>query len=286
LGVGTHDFFQQFRTGPPFLRRPVRPAYQLHLLLTMQPLLRCPDTVPERRHWLAFQVHPLTDVGQMPGHGQHAHGQGRQRATLVLRTSPAMLRRYRRHGQWDEIRAITERTSQVLEEFRDSFEVVTAMVGGPQPVVGDLGFFKRRLGLEANLWLRQSGWSLETEPDAEKDNRGVQARFDVVFLAARELVRNITAHTGGAGPKVVRMRLMLEDDQLMLVVQDSGRGFPQLVLEEFGASLDPYGENAQRHGLATIRILAVGLKGSLTLCNRSQGGAEVRLCVPGALMPT
>jgi signal transduction histidine kinase len=94
-----------------------------------------------------------------------------------------------------------------------------------------------------------------------------QQRF-IVFQCARELLLNVIKHSG---TKMAQVRLWREAEEILLEVNDQGRGFdPHTAVEKRGESL----------GLATIsqRMELVG--GSAEVNAVPGQGVRIRLRVP------
>ena len=92
-----------------------------------------------------------------------------------------------------------------------------------------------------------------------------------VFLIVREALHNVRKH---AGARHVLVRVRLEEEQLRLVVDDDGRGFPfagtysQRALEEQGLMPVSIGEHARALG------------GAVTIESTPGNGATVRVDIP------
>jgi two-component system NarL family sensor kinase len=95
-------------------------------------------------------------------------------------------------------------------------------------------------------------------------------REQLVFSAARELLTNVVHH---ADAKHVTVRLREADDDLELVVEDDGQGFPP---ERLAQRL------AQGHvGLASQRVRIEAAGGRMKLASIPGEGTRVEIRVPG-----
>ena len=87
-----------------------------------------------------------------------------------------------------------------------------------------------------------------------------------LFHIAQEALSN--AVKNGRASRV-DVRLVVEDEAVVLVVSDNGRGFSE-------AEMQPH----MGHGLINMRDRAHSVGGSLSLQSVETGGAEVRVNVP------
>ncbi len=131
---------------------------------------------------------------------------------------------------------------------------------------------------ELNRWLlahciqfqQETGIDVELMADPVEDKlpEGVCRE---VFLIVREALHNVRKH---AGARHVLVRLRLEEEQLRLVVDDDGRGFPfagtytQRALEEQGLMPVSIGEHTRALG------------GALTIDSTPGNGATLRVDIP------
>jgi len=98
---------------------------------------------------------------------------------------------------------------------------------------------------------------------------GAHAHDQLVFSAARELLTNVVRH---ADASLVDVRLAERDGELVLVVEDDGRGFPAGRPEE---------RLADGHiGLAAQRVRVEAAGGQMELLSTPGGGTRVEVRVP------
>ena len=101
------------------------------------------------------------------------------------------------------------------------------------------------------------------------DGPGDHAQDQLVFSAARELLTNVVRH---ADASLVDVRLAERDGELVLVVEDDGRGFPAGRPEE---------RLADGHiGLAAQRVRVEAAGGQMELLSTPGGGTRVEVRVP------
>ncbi|HXE74029.1 MAG TPA: histidine kinase [Candidatus Xenobia bacterium] len=119
--------------------------------------------------------------------------------------------------------------------------------------------FRQETGIDVDLM---------ADPVEEKLPEGVCRE---VFLIVREALHNVRKH---AGARHVLVRLRLEEEQLRLVVDDDGRGFPfagtysQRALEEQGLMPVSIGEHVRALG------------GAVTIDSTPGNGATLRVDIP------
>jgi signal transduction histidine kinase len=113
----------------------------------------------------------------------------------------------------------------------------------------------------------------------------VQAHAPLLTLAIGHLVRNALEATRQAGPRAAMPRVSVETSSgtLALAVRDWGRGLPAtnpraLIRLAAGTST-----KRPRAGLVIVERIARLHGGSLAFLTPPDGGAEVRLILPGAL---
>jgi signal transduction histidine kinase len=88
-----------------------------------------------------------------------------------------------------------------------------------------------------------------------------------LFRALQEALSNVVRHSGATS---VRVRVMVQDGAIALVVRDNGRGFDDSVVAA--------GRGASSLGLAGMRERIAALHGSVTLSPGA--GAAVTVSVP------
>ena len=104
----------------------------------------------------------------------------------------------------------------------------------------------------------------------------------VVFDSAlKQMVCNVLDNALEASPHWLRLEVMLEGDDLLLLVSDAGPGFAPAMLADFGK---PYQSSKGRPGGGLGLFLSVNvartLGGAVTAQNRAGGGALVRVQLP------
>ena len=97
----------------------------------------------------------------------------------------------------------------------------------------------------------------------------------------KQMICNVLDNALEASPHWLRMEASREDDALVLQVTDSGPGFAEAMLAQFGK---PYNSSKGRPGSGLGLFLVVNvartLGGAVTASNPPQGGAMVRLTLP------
>ncbi len=148
------------------------------------------------------------------------------------------------------IRSIRQVTSDLRPSLLDDLGLLPAL----RSLVRD---FEERTGIRVTLTAPPALPVLTTDADL------------ALFRALQEAFSNVVRHADASAVEVV---LTLQDDHLIFVVHDDGRGFP---VSRDRALRVPEG----RMGLTGMRerILAVG--GRVTVSNRARG-AEVRITLP------
>jgi two-component system sensor histidine kinase RegB len=115
----------------------------------------------------------------------------------------------------------------------------------------------------------------------EYDNR-IEQDLPVVFDSAlKQMICNVLDNALEASPEWLRLEVTCEADMLKLLVSDSGPGFGQSMLEQFGK---PYQSSKGKPGRGLGLFLSVNvartLGGMVTASNRPEGGAAVLLNLP------
>jgi len=127
-------------------------------------------------------------------------------------------------------------------------------------------------GLEAALRTiaQQAASRAGVEMELDFAYRDRHPREQLVFSAARELLANVVQH---ADARHVTVRLFAADGELVLVVEDDGRGFPPERLSE---------RLAEGHvGLASQRVRIEAAGGSMRVASAPGEGTRVEIRVPG-----
>jgi two-component system sensor histidine kinase RegB len=95
------------------------------------------------------------------------------------------------------------------------------------------------------------------------------------------MICNVLDNALEASPQWLAMEAQCEDGSLTLTVRDSGPGFAQAMLSQFGK---PYQSTKGRPGGGLGLFLSVNvartLGGTVTAMNREEGGALVRITLP------
>ena len=137
---------------------------------------------------------------------------------------------------------------------------VTARSAG-DPTVGAL-----LLGKASQASERGIRWEADIDPDAP---RSVLSPIDAVALVGNLIDNALDAAASGAEPRWVRVVLSrTADDELAIVVADSGSGVPADLRErifERGFTTKPAGAEGRGVGLALVREIVEGAEGSLVL---------------------
>ena len=149
-------------------------------------------------------------------------------------------------------------------------------VRGEAPGVTGLAAFVRGIAAE---WGVRSGGVLALECDVPED-------FQIVSdTALRQVIGNVIDNALEVSPRGVRLVARVAGPDLLLEVLDRGPGFaPEII----GAVGRPYASTKGRPGGGLGLFLVVNvlrkLGGSVTVGNRVDGGAEVRLTIPLAAL--
>ena len=99
---------------------------------------------------------------------------------------------------------------------------------------------------------------------------GVDSVRDVVYSVISEALTNITKH---ADARVVLVSLRYADDHVDVVIQDDGRGAPDVVLRSI--------EDSYLHfGLRHMRRQTIGRGGTFEVANGEEAGLVVRIRIP------
>ena len=115
----------------------------------------------------------------------------------------------------------------------------------------------------------------------EFDNR-VEVDLPVVAdSTVKQMISNLLDNALEASPRWLRLDAVIEDRALVLTVTDSGPGFAEAILAQFGK---PYNSSKGRPGgglgLFLVVNVARTLGGTVTASNREEGGAVVRVHLP------
>jgi two-component system sensor histidine kinase RegB len=126
------------------------------------------------------------------------------------------------------------------------------------------------------------GWKASRPVHGFAYNNRIVADVPVVFDSAlKQTIDNVLDNALEASPDWVALDASVEHGVLTVSVTDSGPGFAPVMLAQFGK---PYQSSKGRPGGGLGLFLAVNvartLGGSVTACNRPEGGAEVKLTLP------
>lgn len=104
-------------------------------------------------------------------------------------------------------------------------------------------------------------------------------------LALKQMVHNVLDNALEASPRWVQLRATREADTLMLTIADEGPGFTTAMLAHLGRPFQSSkGRPGGGLGLFLVLNVARTLGGNVTVSNRSQGGAVVKITLPLALI--
>jgi signal transduction histidine kinase len=162
-----------------------------------------------------------------------------------------------------------DRLGRVLELMDQGLTSIRHLTNDLRPShLDDLGLLPALRSLAADM-TEQTGLALALElPDALPP---VSAEAELaVFRALQESLSNVAQH---AGARLVTVTVRASGDQLVLEVQDDGRGLPD------GGGWDGL-ERAGHLGLAGMRERITAVDGTLEIGNAAGGGACVRVRVP------
>jgi signal transduction histidine kinase/ligand-binding sensor domain-containing protein len=94
-----------------------------------------------------------------------------------------------------------------------------------------------------------------------------------ILLIGREALANAFSHSGG---KAIEAQLSYHPTTLQLLVTDDGRGIDEAILKA--------GFRSGHWGLAGMRERAAKMRGDLRVTRRKEGGTQIDLHVPGAIV--
>jgi signal transduction histidine kinase len=95
---------------------------------------------------------------------------------------------------------------------------------------------------------------------------------DEVYRIGRELLRNAFQH---AQARHIEAEIRYDDDALILLVRDDGKGIDPMVVKEGG--------RAGHWGLPGVRERAKQIRADIDFWTENRAGTEVRLKLPGSL---
>jgi two-component system, NarL family, sensor histidine kinase UhpB len=161
----------------------------------------------------------------------------------------------------EQIRAVRNAAGEVLEQVRLLSHTVH-----PQ-ILDDLGLVPALRHL-ARTTTDGPAITVVVEPSVEADLRAIPNEIAVgMYRAAREAVANALRH---ASPTTIRIEVGLAGGELVMQVEDNGRGFDRAEVERDGRAM----------GLFTMRERTALLNGDVEITSAPQRGTSVRVRVP------
>ena len=161
----------------------------------------------------------------------------------------------------EKIRGVRHAAGEVLEQVRLLSHTVH-----PQ-ILDDLGLVPALRHL-ARTTKDGPAITVVVDPAAEADIREVPNEVAVaMYRAAREAVANALRH---ASPATIRIDVGLAQGELVVQVEDDGKGFDQAEVERDGRAM----------GLFTMRERMALLNGEVDITSAPQRGTSVRVRVP------
>jgi signal transduction histidine kinase len=158
-----------------------------------------------------------------------------------------------------DVRRLAARTAEEMREVIFALSTTRSGSGGLAASVRRLlKEAGRRHGLETDLVLTGSAAKLDAHLQ------------EVLLSVTREALINIARH---ANAQTVLVGLNNSSDHVELVIQDDGRGAPEMLLEHIT-------ESATHFGLKSMKRQVESVGGSLTLVNGDDGGFAIKVRVP------
>jgi signal transduction histidine kinase len=125
-----------------------------------------------------------------------------------------------------------------------------------------------------------------SDPDREPPTIELVTRGEVCSIHAREdelqrILENLIVNSVNAGAQQIQVVLQPSNTTVQMIVEDTGKGFPQRMLEQPFRLI--YSEHRGGTGLGLVGVKAnvEAFHGTLTLENWEEG-ARVRVCFPCA----
>jgi signal transduction histidine kinase len=163
-----------------------------------------------------------------------------------------------------DVQAVEQAVSDVIRELRDSTR------GGVRPSADLVHTVGSRMAFWTAL-AREQGRPFEL--NLASGSRHVHLPRDEIDAIVDVLIGNIFAHTSESTP--FRVAIEPAGDQVRLVVEDEGPGFPAAMMAR-GSS----GGGSTGLGLDIARRAAESAAGSLSISARAGGGGRVEVCLP------
>jgi len=162
------------------------------------------------------------------------------------------------------------RLAEIAESARGLVDALSDVVWSVDPRKDDAASVLRRIREYADDLFSSSGvrWTYRADPHLESVKLNPDARRQL-FLLLKEAVTNVARH---ARARSVSLRVERTHPELRLELCDDGRGFdPNAMNEE---------DQADHHGLASMRSRARRLGAHLTIDSVVGSGTRVSVCVP------
>jgi two-component system OmpR family sensor kinase len=252
----------------PEQRLPVSPAQDEigRLGNTLNAMLeRLGEALARERRFVADASHELrTPLAILKTELELALGEGRTREEL--------------HDALASAAEETDRLTQLAEDLL----LLAQADGGRLPVALELVQVGPMLGdLVERFALRANGAHREIEIDCAEDLYG---RFDRLRL--EQALGNLLDNSLRYGAGKIQLRAQARDGRVEIHVTDRGQGFPagftERAFERFSRPAGARATSGAGLGMAIIESIAGAHGGSAHAANRSGGGADVWLDLPGA----
>jgi signal transduction histidine kinase len=156
----------------------------------------------------------------------------------------------------------------VIADIRSYILRLRPAMGGPEDPVEALARLGEELGMHAVIELDvdlQSGGDLLRALPPDR-------RADLLFIA-REALSNVARHSGASS---TALALQADGEELVLRIEDNGRGFEPARI----SGPDAYGRH---QGLVNMHDRAVGMGGSFTVTRPNGSGTRIIVRVPATL---
>jgi len=153
----------------------------------------------------------------------------------------------------------------VIADIRSYILRLRPALGGPEDPVEALARLGEELGMHAVI-------DLEVDLEGGADRMRAlppDQRSDLLFIA-REALSNVARHSGATRTALI---LADDDDQLVLCIEDNGRGFDPLTV----AGPDAFGRH---QGLTNMRDRSVGMGGTFAVERPDGPGTRIIVRIP------